>query len=44
MEDLFDKNFKSLKKDIEEDNQKMERSSMVLDRKDQTDNPNKSNV
>ena len=31
VKDLFDKNFKSLKKEIEEDNQKMERSPLLLE-------------
>ena len=34
VKDLFDKNFKSLKKEIKEDTKKMERSRMLLDRKD----------
>ena len=35
VKDLYDKNFKSLKKEIKEKSQKMERSPMLLDWQDQ---------
>jgi hypothetical protein len=35
VKDLYDKNFKSLKKEIKKRSQKMERSSMLMDWQDQ---------